>query len=190
MNALWIDFVNSDWHDYRGRDPDWDQLADPVWLLGFIEEKGLPRIDTRNRAVRAGLRELRDLLQQLIRTLVESGRLRAADLETVNCYLAARPVTSRLEVLDDECRVRLTPTAKGLDAVLFAVVESFASFLVEGDPERLKLCENPDCRWVFYDTTRSRTRRWCADSCGNLMKVRKCRQKKKATPRRRRGGKP
>ncbi len=33
--------------------------------------------------------------------------------------------------------------------------------------------ENPD------DTTRSRTRRWCADSCGNLIKVRKCRQKKK-----------
>jgi len=74
--------------------------------------------------------------------------------------------------------------------VLFAVVESFASFLVEGDPERLKLCENPDCRWVFYDTSRSRTRRWCADSCGNLLKVRKCRQKKKETPRRRRGGKP
>ena len=186
MNALWIDFVNSDWHDYRGRDPDRDQLADPVWLLGFIEEKGLPRIDTRNRAVRSGLRELRDLLQQLIRTLVESGRLRAADLETVNGYLAARPVTSRLEVSDDACRVRLTPTAKGLDAVLFAVVESFASFVVEGDPERLKLCGNPDCRWVFYDTTRSRTRRWCADSCGNLMKVRKFRQKKKATPRRRR----
>ena len=55
MDALWIDFVNSDWHDHLGREPDRDQLADPVWLRGFIEEKGLPRIDSRNRAVRAGL---------------------------------------------------------------------------------------------------------------------------------------
>ena len=49
-------------------------------------------------------------------------------------------------------RMRLTPVARGLDAVLFAIVESFATFLVDGDPERLRLCENPDCRWVFYDT--------------------------------------
>ena len=79
------------------------------------------------------------------------------------------------------CRLRLVPTRQGLDAVLLAIVESFASFVVSGEPERLKLCENPDCRWVFYDTTRSRTRRWCADTCGNLMKVRdfRARQKKK-----------
>ena len=64
----------------------------------------------------------------------------------------------------------------GLDALLLAIVESFAAFLAEGDPSRLRVCENADCRWVFYDSTRSRTRRWCAGSCGNLIKVREFRR--------------
>ena len=85
---------------------------------------------------------------------------------------------SRIEIVDDGCRLRLDPAAKGLEAVLFVLTESFASFLVEGEPDRLKLCENPDCKWVFYDTTRSRTKRWCADSCGNLMKVRRFRARR------------
>ena len=184
MDPLWIDFVNSDWHDPVGREPHRDLLADAAWLRGFLDERGLPRVDTRRREVQDAVRDLRDLFQRLVRTLVERGRLAAADLDAVNAYLAARPVTGRIEIAGDACRVRLVPMARGLDAVLLALVESFAAFLVEGDSERLKLCGNPDCRWVFYDSTRSRTRRWCADSCGNLMKVRKFRKKK--TPRHRR----
>ena len=179
MNSLWIDFVNSDWHDPLGREPDRDRLEDQAWLRRLLEGWKLPRIDVRSRESRSALQQLRGLLQEFVRTLVNDGSLRPAELTTLNRYLAARPVTSRLEIEDDSFRLRLTPTSKGLDAVLFAVAESFAAFLTEGDPTRLKLCENRDCRWVFYDTTRSRTRRWCADSCGNLIKVRKCRQKKR-----------
>ena len=76
-------------------------------------------------------------------------------------------------------RARLVPKKPGLHAVLFEIASSFAAFLVEGDPDRLKLCDNPDCQWVFYDTTRRRTRRWCEDACGNLMKVRRFRAKKR-----------
>jgi predicted RNA-binding Zn ribbon-like protein len=39
--------------------------------------------------------------------------------------------------------------------------------LGEIDVERLKRCERPACDLVFYDTTRSGTRRWHAESsCG------------------------
>jgi predicted RNA-binding Zn ribbon-like protein len=35
------------------------------------------------------------------------------------------------------------------------------------DPSRLRRCARPECDLVFYDTTRSRTRRWHAeDPCG------------------------
>jgi predicted RNA-binding Zn ribbon-like protein len=180
MDSLWIDFVNSDFHDHLGRPgADRDRLREPAWVRRFLEDRGLPRIDARRPEVHEALRELRDLLQQFVRTLVEDRPLAPGDLDRLNGYLACRPVTSSLEVKDDSFRLRLTPASGGLDAVLFAIAESFAAFLVEGDPERLKACENPDCRWVFYDTTRSRTRRWCADTCGNLVKVRKFREKKK-----------
>ena len=172
VNSLWIDFVNSQARDPLGQDPDRDRLQEPEWLHRFLEQWSLPRIDVRSRAAQSALGELRELLRQFVRTMVGDGPLRPADLTTLNRYLASRPVTSRLEIEDDSFRFRLIPQSKGLDAVLFAIAQSFAAFLVEGDPERLKTCDNPDCRWVFYDTTRSRTRRWCADSCGNLMKVR------------------
>ncbi len=186
MNLLWIDFVNSDWHDPLGKTPDRDELEDHAWLRALLDRWRLPKVDPRSRDTQAALRDLRTLLQAFVRTLVRDGSLRPAELATLNRYLAAHPVTSRLEIQDDAFRLRLTPTARGLDGVLFSVTESFAAFLAEGDPTRLKLCENHDCRWVFYDTTRSRTRRWCADSCGNLIKVREFRRKKKTAKKTRR----
>ena len=178
MDSLWIDFINSDWHDPLGKARDRDELEDPAWLRRLLERWNLPTVDTRRRDTRAALRDLRTLLQAFVRSLVRDGALRPKELATLNRYLAAHPVTSRLEIEDDAFRLRLSPTARGLDAVLFSVTESFAAFLAEGDPTRLKLCENHDCRWVFYDTTRSRTRRWCADGCGNLIKVREFRRRK------------
>ncbi len=178
MDLLWIDFINSDWHDPLGKAPGRDELDDPAWLRRLLDRWSLRKVDVRSRDTQAALRDLRSLLQAFVRTLVRDGSLRPAELAALNRYLAARPVTSRLEIEDDAFRLRLTPTAKGLDGVLFSVAESFAVFLAEGDPTRLKLCENHDCRWVFYDTTRSRTRRWCADSCGNLIKVREFRRRK------------
>lgn len=78
-------------------------------------------------------------------------------------------------------RLRLGPARTGLEAVLSDIAASFAEVLVEGDPSRIKICEDPDCKWVFYDHSRNRTRRWCegASACGNLLKVRRFRERKK-----------
>ncbi|TXL61433.1 CGNR zinc finger domain-containing protein [Aeromicrobium terrae] len=43
-----------------------------------------------------------------------------------------------------------------------------------GNPQaaRLKACPGPDCAWVFHDTTRNRSRRWCdMAACGNRAKA-------------------
>ena len=187
MDFPWTDFVNSDERDYRGRDPRQDRLDDPQWLRRFLDRWELGRINVRSPRTRSALRELRELLQRLIRALAEGRPLGDRSLDELNRYLEARPVLTRLKRQAGALRIQLVSTARGPEAVLFGIATSFAEFLVEGDPSRLKLCENPDCAWVFYDTTRSRTRRWCADNCGNLMKVRKFRQrKKKAASRRRR----
>ena len=44
---------------------------------------------------------------------------------------------------------------------------------------RLKICANPDCRWVFYDRSHSRRGAWCdMASCGNLIKNRNLRARR------------
>ncbi len=177
MASLWADFVNSDERDHRGRGPRRDRLGEPEWLCRFLEKRGLGPLDAFSPEVPQGLRRLRGVLQRIIIALAEDRPPADRDLAALNRYLGAQPVVPRLERHEGKYRVRLEPSAKGLDAVLFAIAVSFAGLLETGDPSRLRLCENPDCRWVFYDTTRSRTRKWCGGSCGNLMKVRKFRRK-------------
>jgi predicted RNA-binding Zn ribbon-like protein len=55
--------------------------------------------------------------------------------------------------------------------------------LGEIDVTRLKRCERPPCNLVFYDTTRSGTRRWHAESpCGNRERQRRHRTALRTDP--------
>jgi predicted RNA-binding Zn ribbon-like protein len=48
--------------------------------------------------------------------------------------------------------------------------------LAEIDLARLRRCERPECKLIFYDTTRSGTRRWHAESpCGTRERQRRYR---------------
>ena len=140
-----------------------DPLARPDTAAEAI---GLPRLDA------AELDPLRDL--------------HAATVELVDALLGGRPLTrpaarlTRLAApsaatvrLDEHLRTRLewsepTPTA--------ALARQVVLELGELDPKRLKRCAHPPCDLVFYDTTRSGTRRWHAESpCGTRERQRRYR---------------
>jgi predicted RNA-binding Zn ribbon-like protein len=56
--------------------------------------------------------------------------------------------------------------------LLVPVAEDAADLLCEGDQGRVRKCGSPACVLFFYDTSKSRTRRWCSmDLCGNRAKV-------------------
>jgi len=39
--------------------------------------------------------------------------------------------------------------------------------------DRLKMCDSPECHWVFFDRSKPAHRRWCSsERCGNRQKVR------------------
>lgn len=60
----------------------------------------------------------------------------------------------------------------GLDWLLAAIARSAAEIIAEGPSVRLRICSNPSCGLFFYDTSRTRRRRWCSMSrCGNRHKV-------------------
>ena len=60
------------------------------------------------------------------------------------------------------------PLAEALSCVAAPVAEALA----EGRPDRLRVCANDSCRWVFYDTSPTGRRRWCdMTTCGNRAKA-------------------
>jgi predicted RNA-binding Zn ribbon-like protein len=81
--------------------------------------------------------------------------------------LAASPVAVRF---GDSAQPRQTPV--GADAV-GQIASAWAVVMASGDWARLKQCPDHTCAEVFWDGTRSRTRRWCSmQVCGNKAKVR------------------
>ena len=59
-----------------------------------------------------------------------------------------------------------------LDSILVPVVWSAAGLLTGDSLERVGQCaDEKGCGWLFYDTSRNRTRRWCdMQDCGNRAK--------------------
>jgi predicted RNA-binding Zn ribbon-like protein len=72
-------------------------------------------------------------------------------------------------------QTRLEPAAgqTPIITVLSAVLASIHDAACTDTWRRVKACANTDCRWLFYDRSRSRTRRWCEmKACGNIVKAR------------------
>jgi predicted RNA-binding Zn ribbon-like protein len=59
-----------------------------------------------------------------------------------------------------------------IDGALARLAEIAAREVSQGDKDRLRVCANEECRWVFHDTSRSGRRKWCdMSSCGNRAKA-------------------
>ena len=64
--------------------------------------------------------------------------------------------------------------------IMAEVARSFVETLTRGGAGRIKFCQNNNCRWLFYDETKAKSRRWCSSkSCGNRERVRRARAREK-----------
>ena len=65
-----------------------------------------------------------------------------------------------------------------VDRVLWPIALSAAELLTEGNHARLHECGSERCGWIFEDTSKNHSRRWCSmEDCGNQAKVRRYRQR-------------
>jgi predicted RNA-binding Zn ribbon-like protein len=110
--------------------------------------------------------------------LADLRRLHRAAVHAAEAILAgAAPDGAELNALaaGSRARVELVVTQGGLRRRLIWTDASLAAALTRRlieelnalEPDRLRRCARPECDLLFYDTTRSRTRRWHAeDPCG------------------------
>ncbi len=65
-----------------------------------------------------------------------------------------------------------------LDRLRWMAVWSAAELLTSAEIDRVRQCAGAGCAWLFLDTSKNRTRRWCDMSvCGNRAKARRHYQK-------------
>jgi len=112
-------------------------------------------------------------LRGLTRRVLEAdnapgGRVRA-DLDRI---LSGAPMRWRLETEPGPVELRLEPVAGGVAFVEASIVVSLLE-VVGREGSRVRRCGNPHCSFLFRDTSRNGSRRWCDPAiCGNLVKVR------------------
>ena len=71
-----------------------------------------------------------------------------------------------------------THTNLVLDAILWPVAVAAADLLTMRDYPPVRQCASDECSWLYLDTTRNHSRRWCdMKGCGNKAKVRRYRQR-------------
>jgi predicted RNA-binding Zn ribbon-like protein len=109
--------------------------------------------------------ELRDALYSAFSSITRGEPPQESDLRVLNQHVSRMRLTS-------ECRLEYH-CGEGLDAPLGPIVRA-ALDLITGSRERVRLCAADDCGFLFLDTSKNRSRRWCdMKQCGNREKARR-----------------
>ena len=157
----------ADWLLGRGVVHRWRAAANRP--TGAAADEALERI----RSVRGALREVSD-------AVVRGRPADPAALAEVNRALQAR---ERIELVPATDGVSIGHSHVGdpIDDALARLAEPLVDEIRAGNADRIRICDNDTCRWIFYDESRAGRRRWCdMASCGNRAKAARHRARVKA----------
>jgi predicted RNA-binding Zn ribbon-like protein len=170
--APWMDLVNSEEWDTFGRLT--DHLNDPEWVPYFLRQWHYAK-PSREVVPIAKLKTLRAALRKSSEALFHGKPIPPPKLRALNDVLNLKG-KQRLFQRQNGLRVEFVPDRSGWRWILAEVARSFVETIATGESTRIKICRNDDCRWVFYDQTKAKTRCWCSSkSCGNRERVRRVR---------------
>jgi predicted RNA-binding Zn ribbon-like protein len=156
--------------------PRLDAFTDPAALTDWLRARDLLGPDERAdeddldlaRTLRSGLR-------------VAMLRHHEGDDTSTVTNLDAAATRLPLRIVFDGARPRLAPTFVGARGGLARLLVAMADAESDNAWVRLKLCVADDCELAFYDTSKNRSRRWCAMGvCGNRQKTRSYRARQRA----------
>ena len=174
MRFLCIDFVNSQW--YKTHELYKEPLKDVNWVVEFIKKWKLPIEDSLNEKHIEKLLELRNLLSSAIYDLCEQKPINPKSLLAINKYMWTFRYKKTIVLNGEQYEIAIIPSEKSIDHIIYEIVTSFSELITENELNRIKFCQNSECRWIFYDESKSRNRKWCDNTCASLMKVRKYRE--------------
>src|SRR5207245_332742 len=118
--------------------------------------------------------QLREALTSIFCAVAENQRIRPGALDVLNGELAGAMARSQVVPTDTGFTWLWAEGGRALDCVLWPVARSAADLLTEGPLGAIRRCEGRGCGWLFLDTSRNRTRRWCdMRICGNRAKARR-----------------
>jgi predicted RNA-binding Zn ribbon-like protein len=141
------------------------------WLVDRIERVDPGDVSDRDLA---DALNLRDALTALYLAAASGERLPPDDVDTVNLYAATPDIPPALAGGQRQAGAGRLRVGQVLSTLARDAVEIFTHL----DEGRVRACDDPTCRMVFHDESRTNNRRWCSmERCGNRAKVRAHRER-------------
>jgi len=118
------------------------------------------------------VRELRRVIHVVMQSVAQRMEPPVAALATLNAFLAESQVHGQIVRIEEGFEVRFRPE-DDMALPIWRLTDSAARLLLSPDRE-VGQCQDPrGCGWLFLDTTRNHSRRWCdSGDCGNRSRVR------------------
>jgi predicted RNA-binding Zn ribbon-like protein len=177
-----LDFVNT--LDWRFRDNPTELIETYEDLVGFCGQAGVIPSNMMRRLLSsispdaaarelARARQLREASAAVLYAMLDGHSPDSAPvrlLETI--FRSARRHQQLLWASSGMAWELARDGAASQLPVLLAV--NTEALLTSGQISMVRACDDPECRWLFLDTSKNHTRRWCdMKICGNRMKARR-----------------
>ncbi|HEX6494287.1 MAG TPA: CGNR zinc finger domain-containing protein [Acidobacteriaceae bacterium] len=118
--------------------------------------------------------ELRELLARVFYRCAEGASPSVDDRLELQRWAAACARHRELRWADGQLVWAWKALAGNADAPALLLAQHALDLLLGKDPPRLHTCASDTCRWLFLDTSKNHTRRWCdMKTCGNRAKARR-----------------
>jgi predicted RNA-binding Zn ribbon-like protein len=179
-----LDFVNtvngrdqspSDWLDSYARLLEWATGSNllPEKVVRALSRQAQSEPAAATRALTRA-KTLREALYALI-TAIISGKappketlalLRKHWIDAINAH--------ELRFADGRVGPELRGDASDLDLIASMVAYRMVEHVLALPTDRLRICQGPNCAWLFIDSSKAGRRRWCDMAvCGNAAKSRR-----------------
>ncbi|MEU5547293.1 CGNR zinc finger domain-containing protein [Streptomyces sioyaensis] len=158
-----------------------ERIPTPQRLVDWLAVSGLA-VKSCTTAQFELARELRESIHAALTATAIQDALPASAVQVINdCSIQGRAAA----VLTPESnrRWRLSSASSVEDAL--GVIAADAISIIAGERDgKLALCASPTCQAAFFDTSQSRTRRWCdMNTCGNRQKKARFNANQRKNPR-------
>jgi predicted RNA-binding Zn ribbon-like protein len=185
-----LDFVNT--LDWRGADHPveflhsyqdlvaWSRHAGTISTkeARIISQRSKKRPSKQTKVLGKAIK-LRETIYRIFSSLSDGKPAATQELAAFNKFLARTMKNSQIVRTNDGYNWDSRGEMAKLDWILNPLIRSAADLLVSDELKRVKKCGDPACGWLFLDTSRNNSRRWCDMSdCGNRAKA--CRFYKKS----------
>ena len=179
-----LDLVNT--LDWRFREGETDELlesyedvvsfAEQSHLLTTAQASELRRTVTADAGERVleECRELREVLADLFYAQLDGYAPARAQINVLERFFKDLRDFERLVWHEPRLEWDLAMAENNHELPFWLLVSAASNLTFSADMERLRACGDPECRWLFLDTSKNHTRRWCdMKVCGNRMKARR-----------------